>query len=564
MWNRVRRIAKSLIPLTLAGISINLYSQTASYHDHNIYHGAGTAYINTSPQAQNVGSGGVLRAQLIWQVSPGQSIGADLDLHAKLPGSSGPYTVTYFDPVGALPGTPQKTPPFGNPNTSPDGNQQVNWVNRTVVFSNGQSIAALDQDNRTGIPNTPSGALVENIYIGGANPAYPNNVPSGTYQFAVHNYNQTHLADPQAAYEVRITTNGMVGVRSEGHYLGTGNDPSFPGIPVYSGSLTSEGQSSPIYSVDIVNPGHDPHAPGITVVDRKKIYVAAYRAELARLAEQRRQQAMLYHQQIDSYKQGQQFCTNGYASVPCSTPGAVAFDATKHARPYEQKITITNYKDEWNLFGTLRVIDNEYTVIAKSRDEARRLLSLEAEKHREASIASGNAIYRGEATFSAVDVASNFPVLGQGLSLGSAISGISTSGDNIGAWERLFVLTDVYPGTKQAKRVGTALDAVGDIAKKSPDIKPMDVANKTPQQIDIFAKEQGLISKGTPANGEGAYIDPVTGKQRILIHPNGCSGPHCHVNDPSGQRLDINGHVVMPEAKEAHLPLKQPQNETNP
>jgi hypothetical protein len=69
-----------------------------------------------------------------------------------------------------------------------------------------------------------------------------------------------------------------------------------------------------------------------------------------------------------------------------------------------------------------------------------------------------------------------------------------------------------------------------------------------------------LIPKGPdPQGGQGAYIDPVTGEQRILIHPvDPTSGPHAHVNDPSGQRLDINGNVVPPDSPAAHLPLKVP------
>ena len=284
--------------LTLWASSISSFGQTASYHDHNIFHGAGTAFVNTSPAAQAVGDGGVLRAQLIWNVMPGQVKGADLDLHAKLPSGNGAYTVTAFDPVGVLPGTPQKTPPFGNPNTASDGNQQVNWVNRQVVFAGGRSVASLDQDNRTGIANSPSGSLVENIYIKGATAASPNNIPSGTYQFAVHNYNQTHLANPQTDYALWITTNGKVGVRSEGYYRGTGQDPANPGLPVYTGSLQNEGQSSNVYEVEIVNPDHDPHAAGVNVIDAKRRYLKDWQAEQALIAARKRAQAELYHQAL--------------------------------------------------------------------------------------------------------------------------------------------------------------------------------------------------------------------------------------------------------------------------
>lgn len=92
---------------------------------------------------------------------------------------------------------------------------------------------------------------------------------------------------------------------------------------------------------------------------------------------------------------------------------------------------------------------------------------------------------------------------------------------------------------------------------KSPVIDPAEVAGKTPAEIDALAKQKGLIPKGPdPAGGRGAYVDPVTGEQRILCHPDGCGGGHVHVNDPSGQRLGINGKPVAPESPEAHLPGK--------
>ena len=95
----------------------------------------------------------------------------------------------------------------------------------------------------------------------------------------------------------------------------------------------------------------------------------------------------------------------------------------------------------------------------------------------------------------------------------------------------------------------------------SPEIDPKEVAGKSPSQIDKIAKDKGLIPKGDPEAGNGAYIDPVTGKQRILTHPepdSGCSGPHCHVNNPAGERLDINGNVVPSNSPDAHLPLNYP------
>jgi hypothetical protein len=48
------------------------------------------------------------------------------------------------------------------------------------------------------------------------------------------------------------------------------------------------------------------------------------------------------------------------------------------------------------------------------------------------------------------------------------------------------------------------------------------------------------------------------GTQRILVHPNDKkAGPHGHVNDPKGQRLDADGNVVPQNSDQAHLkPIK--------
>src|SRR5579872_1188251 len=87
----------------------------------------------------------------------------------------------------------------------------------------------------------------------------------------------------------------------------------------------------------------------------------------------------------------------------------------------------------------------------------------------------------------------------------------------------------------------------------SPTIRPSEVAGKTPAEIDAVARSKGLIPKGPdPMRGKGSYIDPVTGEQRILSHPDADS-PHAHVNNPAGERLDIHGSVVPPEAPAAHL-----------
>ncbi len=102
--------------------------------------------------------------------------------------------------------------------------------------------------------------------------------------------------------------------------------------------------------------------------------------------------------------------------------------------------------------------------------------------------------------------------------------------------------------------------AEGSGGPTSPTIDPNDIAGKSPAEIDKIAKGAGLIPKGPdPAGGAGSYVDPVTGEQRILIHPEPASGdPHAHVNDPSGNRLGVNGQVVPLDSPDAHLPINYP------
>ncbi len=101
----------------------------------------------------------------------------------------------------------------------------------------------------------------------------------------------------------------------------------------------------------------------------------------------------------------------------------------------------------------------------------------------------------------------------------------------------------------------TDYDAAGEIS--SPNIHPRDLAGLSPQALDAFARNAGLKPMGPdPMNGRGSYDDPVTGEQRVLSHPNDTrSGPHMHVNDPSGQRLDINGNPAAENSPGAHLPI---------
>jgi hypothetical protein len=96
---------------------------------------------------------------------------------------------------------------------------------------------------------------------------------------------------------------------------------------------------------------------------------------------------------------------------------------------------------------------------------------------------------------------------------------------------------------------------------RSPWIDPRNIAGRSPDEIGSIARRSGLIPKGpNPQMGQGSYIDPVTGQQRVLVHPfDAVCGPHCHVNNPAGQRLDISGNVVLlPNSPDAHLPIKWP------
>jgi RHS repeat-associated protein len=125
----------------------------------------------------------------------------------------------------------------------------------------------------------------------------------------------------------------------------------------------------------------------------------------------------------------------------------------------------------------------------------------------------------------------------------------------------------MHAGTREAAQAARAVETqaaqggqklLSANAGPTAHISPSEVAGKTPAQIDARARELGLQPRGPdPAGGRGAYVDPQTGQQRILSHPN-ASAPHGHVNKPAGQRIGPNGEVVLPESPAAHLPIKIP------
>jgi RHS repeat-associated protein len=132
----------------------------------------------------------------------------------------------------------------------------------------------------------------------------------------------------------------------------------------------------------------------------------------------------------------------------------------------------------------------------------------------------------------------------------------------------LFLPGGGYSKADNLVEVGIQAGKAGDGVKLLPtsagpvgQISPSEVINKTPAQIDDAAKRLGLEAKGpNPQVGQGAYVDPQTGQQRILSHPN-AEKPHGHVNSPSGNRVDASGAEHKgargQEKPEVHLPIKK-------
>jgi len=159
-------------------------------------------------------------------------------------------------------------------------------------------------------------------------------------------------------------------------------------------------------------------------------------------------------------------------------------------------------------------------------------------------------------------IAADFiPGLGDGKGFTEALRGREwLTGNELNWFERglgLVFLAEIRHIVDTGDAATHAIRATDNLsnAPRSAHIDPGDIANRTPQQIDDLANDAGLIPRGPdPQAGRGAYIDPVTGEQRILCHPGACP-PHAHVNDPAGNRLDISGNIVSPESPAAHLPL---------
>lgn len=175
-------------------------------------------------------------------------------------------------------------------------------------------------------------------------------------------------------------------------------------------------------------------------------------------------------------------------------------------------------------------------------------------RHTEAYV---DAYGHAENTGAVVEVASVFVGGGQAKAADVAQDGaqaaVRHADEAVGAAKRL-----ISKPNSAAKGGGRRQLALPERAGPTAHIHPSEVAGKTPAQIDVRAQQLGLEPRGpSPAQGRGAYIDPQTGTQRVLSHPN-ASPPHGHVNNPAGQRLDADGRVVPPESPEAHLPIRVP------
>ncbi len=161
---------------------INLNSSTADIQQRFLNAG----FLETSAFS-NIGGGGLFRGQLSWQTSN------DLDLHLLLP----------------------------------DGTH-VYYGNSSATFADGMAEAILDHDNLGGVIDVPPDLRVENITVNPVNGA--TEIPSGTYQFYVHNY-----SGPTADATLRYTANGAHNVSVVNITLNSGQNSQY--YPVTVGTV---------------------------------------------------------------------------------------------------------------------------------------------------------------------------------------------------------------------------------------------------------------------------------------------------------------------------------------
>jgi hypothetical protein len=135
---------------------------------------------NQNPGFFNVGSTGIIRAQLIWATS------ADLDLYLTLPNG-----------------------------------QVVSFSNVSVTFNNGRAIATLDHDNLGNTIDVPPNIRVENLVVNG--------IPlEGLYRFIVNNFNSPSGTD---SFTLRVFYNGHLQVFRGFLPGGQNSPPVFVQVP---------------------------------------------------------------------------------------------------------------------------------------------------------------------------------------------------------------------------------------------------------------------------------------------------------------------------------------------
>ena len=235
------------------------------------------------------------------------------------------------------------------------------------------------------------------------------------------------------------------------------------------------------------------------------------------------------------------------------------------------------YNDTKELPSQLAKAGTELAEDLKSGRELRALAPLRAASHalRNASRKDVERI-----AHAVVDGAKEWldkPAYEKGESLGRATTAIAsevaidvlTEGiGSVATLRKVEKVADAADHVRDAEKAARAVDKAEETGRlrgllperggPSAHIWPHEVANKTPSEIDHRARQLGLSPRGPdPAMGRGAYVDPQTGIQRVLSHPE-ATVPHAHVNDPSGKRIDRHGNHVPSESPAAHLPIKYP------
>lgn len=247
-------VKKTVSSLVVMAMSVAAFGQANSSFLNNsplIHSYSHGALANRNQFNNNVGASGVIRTQLSWQNA------ADLDLRFLLPQGVGSYVGSGFE-----------TFPIKNTLFLDTPDRHVWAGQKTVVFSNGQAQSSLDVDVRDGIANAPGGYRIENNYLSG-------NIPSGTYSFAVENYDNSHYyrnnpSAPATNFNIAVTLSG------NGYII---PDNTLPLIAETgyafgaTGSIKDVGairtSASPIYSFNFFNPGLDStHASGIDFFKR--------------------------------------------------------------------------------------------------------------------------------------------------------------------------------------------------------------------------------------------------------------------------------------------------------